>query len=363
MPTHHKTLPQETNPAIWSPADIGADPIPFVRLASHTVRLPSGHRAGVTVGGTGVPLVLTHGFSVASGLYVQPLSRLASMGFMVVAVDMAGHGTSAELTGRGHVIDEYRQFLADVLDELGIRRSVLVGHSLGGRLTAELAAAEPDRALAVVLVDAAVGSAWDDLAAFSRYSPPMLGLVGATLAGDFTRILFWGGEQSSKLRALALPQAVANFVAPWRLVPPALSVLLAPPSTPTLRRLQARGVPTFVIHGDRDPLVPLAAARHAAAAAGAELIVVHGASHSWPLEDPESFRGLFSDLLDGDLGSTLAAATTGGLDTMFAPDALVHRLAPVEADDEPREESTPRYRWTREPPRAGPAVVTARRRR
>jgi pimeloyl-ACP methyl ester carboxylesterase len=301
------------------------------------------------VGGTGVPLVLAHGFSLASSLYVQPLSRLASLGFMVVAVDMAGHGASAELTGQGHVLREYRHFLAAVLDELGIRRSVLVGHSLGGRLTAELAAAEPDRAAALILVDAAVGSAWDDLAAFSRYAPPMLGLVGATLAGDFARILWFGGEQGSKLRALAVPQAVANWLAPWRLIPPALSVLLAPSSTPTLRRLNVRGVPTFVLHGDRDPLVPLASARQAAAAADAELVVVHGASHSWPLEDPETFRAISSELLDGTLGQALAAVTADGVDALFAPDAPVHDLVPLDPGDETREESAPRYRWTRYP--------------
>jgi len=54
----------------------------------------------------------------------------------------------------------YRRFLAQVLDELGVGRAVFCGHSLGGRLLAEVTAAEPDRAIALLLVDAAVGQAW-----------------------------------------------------------------------------------------------------------------------------------------------------------------------------------------------------------
>lgn len=360
-------VPAPMNRLLSAQSGISAgDPVPFMRVASHTLRLPDGRRAGVAVGGRGVPLVLAHGFSLASGLYVQALSRLASMGFLVVAVDMAGHGTSTEVAGRPDDLDEYRRFMADVLDELGIRRSVLVGHSLGGRLMAELAAAEPERAVALVLVDAAVGSAWDDLAAFSRWAPPLLGLIGTTLAADLTKMAFWGGRQSSKLRALGMRQAMANAVAPWRLVPPAMSVLLAPSSTPTLRRLRTQGVETVVVHGDRDPLVPLAAARQAAAASAAELVVVHRASHSWPLEDPETFRAIFADLLAGSLGDAVAAAVAagGGGDAMppggsidldaveralCRPDALVLRLSPGAGADATRSAAASRYEWTRTP--------------
>src|SRR3989449_5319263 len=49
-----------------------------------------------------------------------------------------------------------------------------------------------------------------------------------------------------------------------RLVAPALSVLLAPGSAATLDRIGAAGVATFVLHGEHDPVVPLAAARDAA---------------------------------------------------------------------------------------------------
>ncbi|MGH8998400.1 MAG: alpha/beta fold hydrolase [Acidimicrobiia bacterium] len=331
-----------------------------MRLATHTLRLPGGQRCGVAVGGQGIPLVLTHGFSLAGGLYVQCLSRLASMGFLVVAVDLAGHGGSAQLLSSRYDLDEYRRFLADALDVLGIERAVLVGHSLGGRLMAELAAAEPERAIALVLVDAAVGRAWDEIAAVSRWAPPSLGLMGATLAADTMKTLFTAGDQGSKLRVLMMPQAVSNAVAPWRLVPAALSVIFAPSSRATLARLARNQVRVSVLHGDCDPLVPLASARDAAERTNAEMVVVHGATHSWPLEDPETLRGIFAELLGDGLGSACSAALTGaGVDPDTAgaavaqmalchQDALVHTLAP-EAGTELRTGADAGYRWTRFP--------------
>src|SRR2546423_10457928 len=83
----------EAAPRLWPGAAVAAPyTVPLQRLRSHELRLSDGHRVGVTVGGRGIPLVVAHGFSFAGGLYVQSLSRLASMGFRVLAVDLAGHG-------------------------------------------------------------------------------------------------------------------------------------------------------------------------------------------------------------------------------------------------------------------------------
>src|SRR5947209_4792605 len=159
---------------LW-PGAVASAPytVPLQRLRSHSLRLSDGHRIGVTAGGRGIPLVVAHGFSFAGGLYVQSLSRLASMGFRVLAVDLAGHGGTDGLGAGGWGLDGYRRLLSRVLDELGVGRAVLCGHSLGGRLLVELAAAEPERAIGLILVDAAVGQTWDDLAAFAYWNPAL----------------------------------------------------------------------------------------------------------------------------------------------------------------------------------------------
>ena len=350
----------EAAPRLW-PGAVRAAPytVPFQRMRSHSLRLSDGHRIGVTVGGRGIPLVVAHGYSFAGGLYVQSLSRLASMGFRVMAIDLAGHGTTAGLGVQGWGITAYRRFLAKALDELGVGRAVLCGHSLGGRLLTELAAAEPERAMALLLVDAAVGEAWDDLAAFACWNPALLGVVGATLAADTLQTMFMTGNQGLKLQGLAIPQAVANAFAPWRLVAPALSVLLSARSSLALARLKAERLPVFVLHGERDQVVPVAAARDAATRAGGELVLVHGAAHSWLLEDPETLRSIVAELLGDGLGQAcLRAIADAGLDpdtvsltemeqAFYAPDALALRLGPVARREEMRPSQEPRFSWSR----------------
>jgi pimeloyl-ACP methyl ester carboxylesterase len=350
----------EAAPRLWPGAALGKPyTVPLQRLRSHELRLSDGHRVGVTVGGRGIPLVVAHGFSFAGGLYVQSLSRLASMGFRVLAVDLAGHGQSAGLGVQGWGLTAYRRFLGKVLDELGVGKAVLCGHSLGGRLLAELAAADPDRAMAPLLVDAAVGEAWDDLASFACWNPALLGVVGATLAADTMQTLFLTGDQGLKLQGLAIPQAMANAVAPWKLVAPALSVLLSARSGLTLDRLKKEQIPVFVLHGERDQVVPVAAARDAARRAGGELLLVHGAAHSWLLEDPETLRSIVAELLGNGLGQAcLRAIADAGLDpstvsmaqmerAFYAPDALALTLGPQSRREEIRVGQEPRFNWSR----------------
>ena len=60
---------------------------------------------GVSVGGHGVPLVFLHGLGLSGRAYVRLLSRLAGMGFLVVALDAAGHGGTPKLPSRPHRVD------------------------------------------------------------------------------------------------------------------------------------------------------------------------------------------------------------------------------------------------------------------
>src|SRR5436305_14495939 len=98
------------------------------------------------------------------------------MGFKVVAIDVAGHGGTSVLPVQGGDVDAYAADLGGALEELGIRRPILVGHSMGGRLVAQLAAERPGLASGVVLVDAIVGKPWDDLMRWLKLAPPVIGL-------------------------------------------------------------------------------------------------------------------------------------------------------------------------------------------
>jgi pimeloyl-ACP methyl ester carboxylesterase len=293
-------------------------------------------------------------------MYVQTLSRLAGAGFRVVAVDVAGSGVSED--GKG--LDEYGRLLGRVLDELGVERAVLAGHSLGGRLVTELAARSPERVVALLLVDASVGAPWDSLVRLVGWAPPSVGVLGAMLLADtlgtvpFARDL----DQAAKLSRLAVPVMVAHLTAPWRLFGPGLSALYAAASAPLLDLVGRTAVPVAAVHGDYDLVVPLATARDTARRTGGELVVVHGATHSWLLQDPETLPAIVQELLGGELGVACAravveagldpGASLEAVDDAFAPaGTLLRLLGPPEQAARPAPAPAPgrqpHYTWTR----------------
>ncbi len=330
------------------------------RLARHEITLPDGHTVGVAVCGRGVPLVVVHGFSAEGILYAQTLSRLVDLGFKVIAVDTAGHGGTLGLPTGAASMKSYAELLGRVLDHLGVREAVLAGHSMGGRLVTELAAADPSRVIAVVLLDAIVGDTWDRMVNLFRVFPPLLVGVGATLMVDTMTTVPWFGDprQALKLGRLVAPTIRGHVRRPWRLLGPAASILRSGGTKRMLETLQEEKIPVFAIHGDRDLAVPLATAKDAARRSRGDLIIVKGASHSWLLKDPETLPAIMHALMRGRLGTAvLKAKLRHGIDpadatddeveaALYAPDALVLDLTPRQtAHDTEDLHRPPRYTW------------------
>ena len=146
-------------------------------LSSSTVDV-SGRSTEVLSAGDGEPVVFLHGGGIIEGFdCFEPLTER----FRVLAPLRPGYGATEldpPLNGR----DEEAGNVRDVLDALGIERTVLVGHSLGGWLAATVAARFPDRVSALVL-----GAPWGlDVpehrgADMSSMSPPE---IAATLTND-----------------------------------------------------------------------------------------------------------------------------------------------------------------------------------
>ncbi len=287
------------------------------RLARHVFTLSDGHEVGVTVSGRGIPLVLVHGFTAEGFLYAQTLSRLVSMGFKVIAIDTANHGSTQGLPSGGANFRQYSALLGRALDELGVHRAFFAGHSMGGRVVAQLCATEPERAIGVVLIDAIVGDAWDRLVNVGRLFPPAMAGVVVLLALDVvaTPPVLKNPEQALKLGRLFVPTLIGHVTRPWRMLGPAVSILRSRGSRWMLQRLAQERIPVVAIHGTRDFAVPLQTAKDAARRARGQFVVIEGAGHAWPLRDPETLPAIVADLLHGDLGEAYRQAVRDcGLD-------------------------------------------------
>jgi pimeloyl-ACP methyl ester carboxylesterase len=103
--------------------------------------------------GTGVPaVVLVHGWAFGNRSHMSPqLSHLKSR-HHVLALDLPGHGAS-EPAPPDFGFRDCAAAIVDVLDEAGIDRAVFCGHSFGGRLAVEVAAAYPERVAGAALLD------------------------------------------------------------------------------------------------------------------------------------------------------------------------------------------------------------------
>lgn len=349
----------DTTPVI-GPTSGAAAPKKLPQLARHKIQLADGHEVGVSVCGRGVPIVLVHGFTAEGMLYAQTLSRIVSRGFKVVAIDTAGHGSTQGLPAGGANFEAYTKLLRRTVDELGIKKAMFAGHSMGGRLITELAARNPERVLTLILLDAIVGETWDKIVAVSRFNPLLLaGVGGVLLADSLSTVPFVKDpKQAVKFARLARPMVGNHLRNPLRIAGPGLSILRSKSSRWMLEAVREARVPLVAIHGDRDIVVPLSTARSAARLAGGMLVVVEGGRHSWLLKDPETLPAILTELFEGPLGQEsrrrdfekmgLAPdATVEQIESAFYDkDAPVLGLTPdIDVDAlEPRE-NTPRYSW------------------
>ena len=291
------------------------------RLRRRTVELDDGHQVGISTCGEGVPLVLVHGVIAEGMLYARTLRRLAGAGFRVIAVDSAGHGRSRGLGRRGWRWDNYVDLHERVLDHLGIERAVLVGHSMGGRIVVDLAARRPERAIAVLPINAAIGGLWDKLTAATAVVPPLFPLGVGLLVTDTAISALQGRRDMGALARLAAPSLLDRIRAVPSMPAALFATIRAQGSLDTLRSLGAAGVPVIVLQGDRDLTIWFTNARQAAEAAGGTLVRIEGGLHSWILENADTLPAVVASLLDGELGQALVDRAPS-VDGCYGPEAI-----------------------------------------
>ncbi|MBE9606229.1 alpha/beta hydrolase [Acetobacteraceae bacterium H6797] len=96
-----------------------------------TFKLSDGTRIFYKDWGSGQPVIFSHGWPLSADAWDAQMEFLGSYGFRVIAHDRRGHGRSDQ-TWDGNTMDQYVADYAELLDHLDVRNAVLVGHSTGG---------------------------------------------------------------------------------------------------------------------------------------------------------------------------------------------------------------------------------------
>ncbi len=280
-------------------------------------RTVHGYRRAFRIAGNGPPLVLVHGIGDSSATWEPVLAELARR-HTVIAPDLLGHGASAKPRA-DYSVAAYANGVRDLLGVLDIDRVTLVGHSLGGGVAMQFAYQYPEHTERLVLVGS--GGAGPDVSAVLRAATlPGAALLLALLQLPTAR---WQvGQVIGLLRALgtdlgqdapdllrvvdALPDATARAaftrtlrsVVDWR----------GQVVTMLDRCYLTLGMPTLLIWGDRDAVVPIAHAYRAhAAMPGSRLEIFADAGHFPFHSDPDRFVRLLEHFL-----ATTAPATWSG---------------------------------------------------
>jgi pyruvate dehydrogenase E2 component (dihydrolipoamide acetyltransferase) len=237
--------------------------------------------------GDGETVVLLHGFGgdLLTWLFIaEPLAR----GRVVYAVDLPGHGGSSKDVGDG-TVDAFAAVLGAFLDALGIEHAHLVGHSLGGAIAVTYASARPERVRSLVLV-ASVGFGEEIDAEF----------VEALVSSHSRRELKPYLERLFADPAVVTRQLVDDVLRYKRLdgVTDALRKVADaafPGGRQAARVRVPDALPTLVIWGEGDRIIPAAHAANAPAHACVEIL--EGQGHSPHLEASGDVNRLVEDFL------------------------------------------------------------------
>ncbi len=265
-----------------------------------------GQRFSYRRAGKGPLIVLLHGIAGSSETWSNIIPRLSEH-HTVIAPDLLGHGESAKPQG-DYSLGAYANLIRDLLEALGQPHGTIVGHSLGGGVALQFAYQFPERCDRLVLVSsgglgrevhpilraAALPGAelvlpW--LAAGAAHGIGAIvnavGKIGLRESADL-------GETWRSFVSLEQPEARRAFLHTVRSVIDLGGQLVSA----TDKLYLSKGLPTLIIWGDRDPLIPV---RHAILShdliAGSRLEIFPGAGHYPYLEDPERFAIVLLDFI------------------------------------------------------------------
>jgi non-heme chloroperoxidase len=236
--------------------------------------------------GKGPPVVFSHGWPLSSDAWEDQMLFLAERGFRCIAHDRRGHGRSGQ-PWDGNEMDTYGDDLASLMAHLELKGATLVGHSTGGGEVARCIGRHgTDRVAKAVLIGAVTPLMLRTPANPGGLPMEVFDGIRAQVLLDrsqFFRNLseaFYGANRPGAHVSQGLRESfwLQGMLAGHRAVYECIRAFSETDFTSDLRKFD---VPTLIVHGDDDQIVPIGASaiESAKLVAGATLKVVPGAPH------------------------------------------------------------------------------------
>jgi non-heme chloroperoxidase len=247
--------------------------------------------------GTGQPVVFSHGWPLNADAWESQMVHLASNGYRCIAHDRRGHGRSSQ-PWNGNDMDTYADDLSELIEKLNLNSVTLIGHSTGGGEVARYIGRHGTKRVAKAVLVGSVtplmlktdansgglpietfngiraGVAADRSQFFKELTTPFFGInrPGANVSQGIRDAFWFQGMQGGLKNELDCIKAFSE--------------------TDFTGDLKKFDVPTLIIHGGDDQIVPIDASAHASSKLikNATLKVYPGAPHGLPWTHKDEFN-------------------------------------------------------------------------
>lgn len=285
-------------------------------------------------GGPGIPILFANGWSCSDAYWGGLLPLLEAAGHPCLLPDTRGHGSSGlpRAPGRGArnlTIDDVSMSriardLVATLDDAGIDRALVVGHSMGVQTGLEVYRQIPERVAGLVLVAGTFenptktlyGTSISDrtfpaAAAVMRYVPEVLAPIWATIGP--ASVGHFGARLARAAGPKATPEALHPYLLHLKSADPAVLVLMAGAMRAHSAEDLLAGItaPTLVVAAGADVFTPARcseAIHHRVP--GSELVTFGDAGHTLPIEEPEALAAAIGDFVARRVPAPKAAKAT-----------------------------------------------------
>jgi non-heme chloroperoxidase len=236
--------------------------------------------------GSGQPVVFSHGWPLSADAWEDQMLFLAERGYRCIAHDRRGHGRSDQ-PGSGNEMDTYADDLAALVKTLGLKDAIHVGHSTGGGEVARYIGRHGTERVAKAVLISAVPPLMLKTAANPGGLPiEVFDQIRAGVQADRGQYFkdfsapFYGANRPGANVSQGLRDSfwLQSMVAGHKAVYDCIKAFSETDFTEDLKRFD---VPTLILHGDDDQIVPIGAAALLSSKLvdGARLVVYEGAPH------------------------------------------------------------------------------------
>ena len=283
-----------------------------------TITTKDGTRIFYKDWGKGQPVVFSHGWPLNADAWDEQLYFFATNGYRAIAHDRRGHGRSSQPSS-GNDMDTYADDLAALIKELDLKDVIHIGHSTGGgEVTRYIGRHGTKRVAKAVLVDAVTPGLLKTAKNPDGLPIEELDKIRAGVKADRSQfwkdfsIPFYGANRPGStvsqgtLDAFWLLSMQAGFAAAYECI----KAFSESEFTEDLKKFE---IPTLVIHGDDDQIVPISITglRTAKMVKGATLKIYKGAPHGLMNTHREQFNADLLQFANQDAKVAESAARVG----------------------------------------------------